>query len=97
MYGRTVRGPMEVLKELFTKEGTDEEVKSTYHYVVDLRTRIRDTCDLAHQHLSKAAGKYKEYYDRRSKPRSLEVGDQVLILLPTDRISCFSSGRVLFR
>ena len=84
MYGRTVRGPMEVLKELFTKTGTDEEVKSTYQYVIDLKNRIRDTCELAHQHLSKASDRYKKYYDLRSRPRSLEVGDQVLVLLPTD-------------
>ena len=85
MYGRTVRGPMQVLKELFTKEGTDSEVKTTYEYVVDLKERIRDTCELAHQHLEKANERYKHYYDRKSKPRSLEVGDKTLILLPTDR------------
>ena len=84
MYGHTVRGPMEVLKELFTKTGTDEEVKSAYQYVIDLKNRIRDTCELAHQHLSKASDRYKKYYDLRSRPRSLEVGDQVLVLLPTD-------------
>ena len=27
---------------------------------------------------------YKKYYDRKAKPRCLEVGDQVLILHPTD-------------
>ena len=34
--------------------------------------------------LTQASDKYKAYYDRGAKPRSLEVGDKVLILLPTD-------------
>ena len=30
LYGRTVRGPMQILKELWTDETTDPEVKTTY-------------------------------------------------------------------
>ena len=84
LYGRRVRGPMQVLKELLTKEGTDMEVKSTYQYIMDLRERLEDTCTLAHDMLAKATAKYKAYYDKKAKPRSLKEGDQVLVLLPTD-------------
>ena len=84
LYGRSVRGPMKVLRDLMTKENTDAEVKTTYQYVVDLKERLKETCELAHQNLQKAAGRYKKYYDQRKKPRTLAVGDKVLILLPTD-------------
>ena len=84
LFGRRVRGPMHVLKELLTKEDTETEIKTTYQYVIDLKERLHDTCTMAHEMLEKASKKYKEYYDRKTKPRSLDVGDQVLILLPTD-------------
>lgn len=84
LYGRRVRGPMQVLKELLTKEGTETEEKTTYQYIIDLKERLQDTCTLAHNMLAQASDKYKAYYDRGAKPRSLEVGDKVLILLPTD-------------
>ena len=32
----------------------------------------------------KSALKYKKYYDQKKRGRDLKVGDQVLILLPTD-------------
>ena len=84
LYGRSVRGPMTILKELWTNEIPNEEVKSTYQYVVDLKSRLSDTCDMAQRMLSKSSKRYKAYYDRAKRPRKLNVGDKVLILLPTD-------------
>lgn len=40
VYARSVRGPMAVLKELWTKEENDPEVKTTYQYVLDLKGKI---------------------------------------------------------
>ena len=36
MYGRTVRGPMHILRELWIKDIYEHEVKSSYQYVLDL-------------------------------------------------------------
>ena len=36
LYGRTLRGPMSILRDLWTKEGIDNEVITTYQYVFDL-------------------------------------------------------------
>ncbi|CAC5377450.1 unnamed protein product [Mytilus coruscus] len=47
VYGKQVREPMAILKELWTKEMDDPEVKSTYQYVIDLRERLDATCELA--------------------------------------------------
>ena len=35
LYGRTVREPMAFLKELWTKDTHDQEVKSTYQYTFE--------------------------------------------------------------
>jgi len=37
LYGREVRGPMRILRELWTQELVDPEVRTTYQYVVDLK------------------------------------------------------------
>ena len=84
LYGRTVRGPMSILREMWTKQNSDPDVKLTYQYVLELRDRLQETCELAKQELSKAQGRQKKYYDIRSKERVFKPGDQVLILLPTD-------------
>ena len=60
------------------------EVKSSYEYVTELREHLEDSLKLAQEELEKSQKKYKRHYDRKAKLRRLEVGDQVLILLPTD-------------
>ena len=83
IYGHTVRGPMQILKELWCKNISSEETKTTYEYVLDLKTRLQETCELAHSHLLKAQGRQKRYYDCKAKDRTFRVGEKVLLLLPT--------------
>ncbi|XP_061194307.1 uncharacterized protein LOC133202481 [Saccostrea echinata] len=54
LYPHSVRGPMMIVKELLTKEIPNEEVKTTYQYVLDLRERLEETCKIAHEHLENA-------------------------------------------
>ena len=42
LYGRTVRGPLSILRELWDKEKTEGEVSSTYEYVFKLRERLEN-------------------------------------------------------
>ena len=84
LYGRTVRGPMAILKDLWTDEVKEPEVRTTYQYVLDLKQRLEATLELAREELEKSAGRYKKNYDKRSKPRKFQVDDDVLVLLPTD-------------
>ena len=74
-YGRSVRGP-----------GTIHisDVKTSYEYVTELLERLEVSLKLAQEELQKSQKCYKKYYDRKAKPRCLEVGEQVLILLLTD-------------
>ena len=83
LYGRTVRGPMAVLRELMTSEQVQPEIKNTYQYVIDLKDRLKETC--SQESWYEASSRYKKLYDRKAKPRSLRVGDKILILRPTDQ------------
>ena len=85
LYGRNVKGPMAILRALWSVETPDEQVLSTYQYVIELRDRLEQTCKLAHENLKKVLIKQKAYYDRHARSRKLDVGDKVLLLLPTDR------------
>lgn len=84
VYGRQLRGPLQILKELWSKERKDTEAKTVYQYVVDLKNRLQETCDLAHRELKLAQTRQKVWYDRRARNRTFEIGDKVLLLLPTD-------------
>ena len=82
LYGRTVRGPIQILRELWMDEAQEEDVKTTYQYVIDLRERLEETCSLAQKELEKASTRYRKYYDTKAKDRQFKVNDKVLLLLP---------------
>ncbi|KAL8570939.1 hypothetical protein ACOMHN_023611 [Nucella lapillus] len=84
LYGRTVKGPVSILKELWSKEQETEEVKTTYQYVVDLRNRLEETCQFAMESLQQARVSQKRQFDKRVRRQNLKQGDKVLLLLPTD-------------
>ncbi|XP_037774647.1 uncharacterized protein LOC119571392 [Penaeus monodon] len=82
LYGRKVRGPLSILHNLWTKD-IDGEVKSTYQYVLDLRSRLEQSAQLASAHADVNSRMYKTYFDRKARARTLKEGDEVLVLLPT--------------
>ena len=84
LYGRTVRGPISKLKELWTKEEVEPDVKTTYEYVVDLRNRLKETCELAQVELRKAQDRQRNYYNRKAVKREFKLGSKILILRPTN-------------
>ena len=47
LYGREVRGPLHILRELLTNDKMKDEQISEYQYVIDLRNRLTSTWDLA--------------------------------------------------
>ena len=49
LYGRNVRGPMAILRELWSDEVNNEQVLSTYQYVIELRERLEQTYKLARE------------------------------------------------
>ena len=84
LYGRTVRGPMDILRQLWTQDDADGETKSSYQHVFDLRAKLEDTMELAQKALEGNKQRYKHYFDKKAKKREFQEGDKVLILLPTN-------------
>lgn len=83
VYGHTVRGPMRILRELWTKEVTDTDIKTTYQYVVDLKDRLQSTCELAKENVEISSQRYRTYYNKRARQRDMKEGEKDLVLLPT--------------
>eukprot|EP00731_Ephydatia_muelleri_P014418 Em0008g138a len=82
LYGRSVRGPLDVLKETWeAREKTDENVVS---YLMLMRERLERMTELAQTNTSQAQQGQKTWYDKHARLRSFEAGDKVLVLLPTD-------------
>ena len=79
MYGRTVRGPIHTLRELWTQDIDEQEVKSSNQYVLE---RLNDTLKLAKFELFQT--RQKKYLDKKTKARRFSPGEKVLVLLPTD-------------
>ena len=72
LYGRYVRGPMQILRKLWSVEETE------------LRKRLEKTCKLAQDNVRKLDIKQNAFYEKRARSRKFDVGDKVLLLLPSE-------------
>ena len=82
LYGRRVRGPLQLMKENWEgNKGLEEE--SVVSYVMKSRDRLEKLHKMSFEKEIDAKRKQKKYFDQKSKVRQLEEGQKVLILLPT--------------
>ena len=95
LYGRTVRGPVSILRELMTNEKVEPEVKTTYEYVFDLKDRLQSTCELAQTELQKSQIRQKKYYDRRTKVRTLRKKMKFWFCCQQIQTSCYYNGEAI--
>ena len=79
VYGHSVRGPLQLLKERLLCEDTQTNV---LEYVSTFRERMHKAWEVARQNLSDSQERMKSWYDRKSKERTFGEGDEVLVLLP---------------
>eukprot|EP00745_Piridium_sociabile_P002381 TRINITY_DN1145_c0_g1_i6.p1 TRINITY_DN1145_c0_g1~~TRINITY_DN1145_c0_g1_i6.p1 ORF type:complete len:1434 (+),score=199.20 TRINITY_DN1145_c0_g1_i6:329-4630(+) len=84
VFGRRPRGPMDVLAQVWSDDKQREDAKPLYQYVSDLKTVLSESISVAHENLAKSSDRYKHFHDLKSVPRSFQVGDEVLVLLPSD-------------
>ena len=82
LYGRKIRGPLQILKKVWTDEEIQPEARNVAEYVTDLQKRLEQTCALARQHLQKAASRYEKAFNKKAVRRDFVVGSQVFLLLP---------------
>ncbi|XP_078793179.1 uncharacterized protein LOC144987743 [Oryzias latipes] len=81
LYGRQVRGPLDLLKDYWEKPVTDKD--NVVSYVLKMRERLERMSTLAQEHMRSAQAQQKTWYDKKAKDRIFQVGQQVLLLLPT--------------
>ena len=82
LYGRQVRGPLQLMKENWEDDQTIEE-ESLVSYIIKTRDRLEKLHELASFKEMEAKRKQKKYFDGKSKVRDLEPCQRVLVLLPT--------------
>jgi len=82
LYGRTPRGPLQILRDVLTAEAPTNEVRTIFEYVVRLKERLNSTCQMAQETLGKEQKKRSKYYNAKARERTFKDGDEVLLLLP---------------
>ena len=81
LYGRQVRGPLDILRE--TWEAKARNTESVISYVLAMREKLSKMRDLVQQNLKQSQAEQKVWYDRNARSRVFEPGTEVLVLLPT--------------
>ncbi|XP_072169909.1 uncharacterized protein [Diadema setosum] len=81
LYGHRVRGPLDVIREAWLGETVPEE--GLVSYVLNCRERLANITTAAQKNLAQAQKRQKAWYDRKARTKDLQVGDKVLVLLPS--------------
>jgi len=85
LYGRHVRGPLEIIREVWEDTlDEDSNPKGTIEYVLDMRSRLDSMLDIAKTSAEEIQMKQKQAYDLKSRLRNLHPGQKVLVLLPVE-------------
>lgn len=81
LYGRQPQGILVVLQEEWETLSQVEEAPASHLQAI--RKKMWASAQLAQEELQRSQEGQKRRYDAHLKPRSLEVGQQVLLLLPS--------------
>ena len=82
MYGRQVRGPLAVSRDLWGDKTLIEENRTLYQYVIELQTKLQECTKITARNAEPSVQKNKTYFDLKSQDRKFSPGDEVLLLLP---------------
>ena len=81
LYGRQVRGPLDILNESWQAAKKSDE--SVISHILSIREKMEKMQELASTNLQEAQRQQKEWYDKNSSKREFFPNDMVLLLLPT--------------
>lgn len=81
MYGRAVRGPLDVLHEGW--EAGKRSSESIVSYVLSIRKKLSQMMDVVKENLQKAQNNQKRWHDKHAREREFQPGEDILVLLPT--------------
>lgn len=80
LYGRKVRGPLDVLREEWTGESCT--AKEVGQHMLDTQRRLAEMSQVVSSNMQSAQAKQKAHYNKHVKDRSFREGEEVLVLLP---------------
>lgn len=80
IYGRQVRGPLELLKESWDSQG--KEQVDVCMWVEQLQERLEMVRDTVRECETKAKVKMKAMYDKKAQSREFQEGNMVLLRVP---------------
>ena len=80
IFGRHIRGPLELLKDVWETE--EKRTMNVCDWVAELQDRLEVVRDVLRDKMKVAKEKQKVEYDRTTKLRKFEPGDMVLIRIP---------------
>ena len=79
VFGRTVRGPLKLLKENCL---ASELTTNLIDQVSDLHLKLTSACELARKNMKVTQSRMKTWYDKKARRCTFKVGEKVLALLP---------------
>ena len=82
VYGRDVRGPLDLLREEWTLKHGQETIEDVATYLTRLHERMQLAFEEVRKHMDQSQRRQKKWYDAKARELQLTAGDQVLLLLP---------------
>ena len=82
LYGRQVRGPLDILKEAWEGQQPQQGM-NILSYVLKMRNKMESLAEQVQENMRTAQAVQKRWYDQTARERTFKPGQQVLLLLPT--------------
>ena len=91
LYGRDVRGPLDILRE--TWEASPKSEETVVSHVLETQRRLKEMADIVEENLVIRQGAQKQWYDKRARLSEFKSGDPVLVLpTTTDKLTAQWQG-----
>ena len=97
LYGRQVRGPLRVLRDLWEQQHMPQDQRSSFQYVIELQEKLEECAKIAAQNAKISVERYKSYFDTKTQDRQFAPGNEVLVLLPDSTNKLLMSWKGPFR